>query len=245
MEEVIRDLRRLAGYAAGLQELMVELEHAAPARSEGTDRSGAVQAILGRDGLPESIRVHSAWSDRSDGSRFAAAVAEAVGAAAQERGRAWAQVLEKSGWQERAGELKSGRARAPGVVPPAFLRGDAMPRPLDQLAEEAISLTSNVTSRLGRAPRKPGHGTGSNRTRTVTLTVAPGGQVSCQADPRWVAGKSGGQLTEALAEALTAARQDLAAAAAAEAESRNDTAGRQERLLAEIFAALKYPQSGI
>jgi hypothetical protein len=245
MEEVIRDLRRLAGYAAGLQELMVELEQAAPARTEGTDRSGAVQAILGRDGLPEAIRVQSSWSERIDARMFAAAVAESVGAAARERGLAWSQALEKSGWQERAADLKGGRARTPAAVPPAFLRGDARPQPLDQLAEETIALASNVTSRIGRAPKRPGNGAGTNRTRTVTLTVARSGQVSCQADPRWVAGKSGGQLSEALAEALSAARQDLAASAAAEAESRNDAAGVQERLLAEIFAALKYPQRGI
>jgi hypothetical protein len=255
MDDAIRDLRRLAGYGASLQELVTDLQERAPARSEGTDRSGAVQAVLGRDGLPEVIRVDSGWTDRLDPRAFAGAVTESCGAAARERGLAWSQALEQSGWQRRADELHADRARLssvipgpviPGTVPAAFMRADVRPQPLDQLAEEALALNSEVRSAAARSqgPRLPRPGTGSNRTRTVTLTVAAGGQVSCQADPRWVTDKSGGQLSEALAEALAAARANLASSSEP-AGGRNDFAGRQERLLAEIFAVLNNLQRGI
>jgi hypothetical protein len=252
MEEVIRDLRRLAGYAAGLQELMTDLEQAAPARSEGTDRSGSVQAVLGRDGLPEVIRVQSGWSDRLDANTFAGAVSESCGNAARQRGLAWSQALEQSGWQRRANELHADGARAPsvtpGAVPPAFMRANVRPRPMDDLAEETIALGAEVMNAAGgaraRRQEQTRPGTGSNRTKTVMLTVARGGQVSCQADPRWVTGKSGGQLTEALTEALAAARGALAESSSSDATAGrlSDVGGRQERLLAEIMAALNNPQ---
>jgi hypothetical protein len=252
MEEVIRDLKRLAGYAAGLQELMAELEQAAPARIEGVDRSGSVQAVLGRDGLPEVIRVQSGWSDRLDARSFASAVTDSCGAAARQRGLAWSQALEQSGWQRRAAELHSDGARTPtvtpGAVPPAFMRADVRPRPIDQLAEETMALGAEVMNAAGgaraRRQERTRPGTGSNRTRTVTLTLAPGGQVSCQADPRWVTGKSGGQLTEALTEALATAREALAESSSSEttAGRPSDVGSRQERLLAEILAALNNPQ---
>jgi hypothetical protein len=65
--------------------------------------------------------------------------------------------------------------------------------------------------------------------------------VSCQADPRWVAGQSGYQLTEALSAALAEARQALAASSASSA-SEGDFVGRQEQLLGDIFATLENPQ---
>jgi hypothetical protein len=245
MEEIVRDLARINRYAAGLQQLMADLQQASPESSQGVDRSGAVQAVLGRDGLPEAIRVEANWKGRLDPRSFAAAVTEASEAATRERGLAWSRELERSGWQQRAGRLGADSASAPpmpaGAVPPAFQRaGGARPRSADRLAEEVIDLAGTAV-RAARAPRQSPRGVGKNRGGTIILTLSRGGQVSCQADPRWVAAQSGHQLTEALSTALAAARQELAASCGS-SSSGNDFVGRQQQLLGEIFATLENPQ---
>jgi hypothetical protein len=64
MEEILRDLARLRRAGTMLQELMTEVQRAAPERSEGTDPTGMVRAVLGPDGLPESIQVSSYWKEK-------------------------------------------------------------------------------------------------------------------------------------------------------------------------------------
>jgi hypothetical protein len=245
VEEIVRDLARINRYAAELQQRMADLQQAAPESSRGADRSGAVQALLGCDGLPEAIRVQANWKDRLDPRSFAAAVTEASEAATRERGLAWSRALERSGWQHRAGRLGADSASSPampsGAVPSAFRRaGGARQRSADRLAEEVIVLAQTAL-RATRAPRHSPRGVGSNRGRTLALTLSRGGQVSCQADQRWVAEQSGHQLTEALSAALAAARRELAASSSSSAPD-NDVVGRQERVLGEIFATLAEPQ---
>jgi hypothetical protein len=245
MDQIVRDLARINGYAAGLQRLMADLQQASPESSRGVDRTGAVQAVLGRDGLPEAIRVQANWRGRLDPRSFAAAVTEASEVAMRERGLAWSRELERSGWQQRAGRLAANSASAPampsGAVPSAFQRaGDARPRSADRLAEEVIDLAGTAI-RATRAPRHSPRGVGKNRGGTLVLTLSRGGQVSCQADPRWVAQQSGDQLTDALNGALASARQDLAAASTS-SSSDSDFVGRQQQLLGEIFATLESPQ---
>lgn len=244
MEEVSRSLRRLTNYAAGLQDLMAELQRAVPESSQGSDRSGAVQAFLGRDGLPQAFRVHPDWRDKIGASSFSAAVTQACEAATRERGLAWLRALEKSGWQQRADRLKADPAAAEaahhGTVPPAFRRpGASRPRSPDELAEQAIRLARDVSSRAAATPRPSPRGTGANRSRTVTLTLSPSGHVSCHADASWAAEQSAGQLTDALTMALATARQNLAASTSADtpADGADDLLERQERLLAQVFAA--------
>jgi hypothetical protein len=245
MEEIVRDLARINRHAAGLQQLMADLQQASPESSRGVDRTGTVQAVLGRDGLPEAIRVQADWKGRLDPRSLAAAVTEASEVAMRERGLAWSRELERSGWQQRAAQLGADSASAPsmpaGAVPPAFQRADgARPRSADRLAEEVIDL-AGTTIRAARAPRHSPRGVGKNRGGTLVLTLSRGGQVSCQADPRWVAEQSGHQLTEALTAALTAARRQLAASSTS-SPSGNDFAARQQHLLGEIFATLENPQ---
>jgi hypothetical protein len=244
MEEIVRDLARINRRAAGLQQLMAELQQASPESSRGVDRTGAVQAVLGRDGLPEAIRVHANWNGMLDPRSFAAAVTEAIEAATRERGLAWSRELERSGWQERAGRLGADGASPPatpsGAVPSAFQRaGGSRPRSAQRLAEEVIDLAETAV-KAARAPRHSPRGTGKSRGGTLVLTLSRGGQVSCQADPRWVAGQSGHELTEALSAALATARQELAASSAS--SPANDFATRQQQLLGEIFATLENPQ---
>jgi hypothetical protein len=245
MEEILRDLARLRNYAAGLQQVMADFQQAAPEHSQGTDRSGAVQAVLGADGLPEAIRVDAHWGNRLRAGSFGAAVVEASEAAMRERGAAWSRALKRSDWQRRVDLLETGPASAaaadPGTVPPAFRRPGGSARPLAELAEDVIGALDAVAAPVPEVPDGP-RGAAANRDGTLTLTLSPSGQVSCRADPRWVAGRTGAQLTEALSAVLTAARQDLAASSRAAAASRDGAAERQGQLMAEILAALEDPR---
>jgi hypothetical protein len=242
MEDILRDLARLRNYAAGLQQVMADFQQAAPERSQGTDRSGAVQAVLGADGLPEAIRVDAHWSNRLRAGSFGAAVVEASETAMRERGAAWSRALKRSDWQRRVDLLEAGSASAaavdPATVPPAFRRPGGSARPLAELAEDVIGALDAVAASAPEAPPGP-RGAAASRDGTLTLTLSPSGQVSCRADPRWVAGRTGAQLTEALSAVLTAARQDLAASSRAAAASRDGAADRQGRLMAEILGALE------
>jgi hypothetical protein len=245
VEEIVRHLASINSYASELQQLMADLHQASPASSRGVDRTGTVQAVLGRDGLPEAIRVQANWKATLDPRSFAAAVTEASEAAARERGLAWSRELERSGWQQRAARLGADSVGVPpmpsGAVPSAFMRaGGARPRSAERLAEETIDLAETAV-KATRAARQSPRGVGRNRGGTLTLTLSRGGQVSCQADPRWVAEQSGHQLSEALSAALAAARRELAASRASSA-SDHDFVCRQQRLLGEIFATLENPQ---
>ena len=248
MEDILRDLARLRDYAAGLQQVMADFQQAAPEHSQGTDRSGAVRAVLGPDGLPEAIRVDADWSNRLRAGSFGAAVVEACEAAMRERGAAWSRALKQSDWRRRVDRLEAGpagpagpAAADPGAVPPAFRRPGARVRPVAELAEEAIGALDAVAAPASEVSQGP-RGSAANRDGTLTLTLSPSGQVSCRADPRWVAGRTGAQLTEALSAVLAAARQDLAASSHAAAASRDGAAERQGRLMAEVLAAFEDPR---
>jgi hypothetical protein len=241
MEDILGDLRRLEQYAAGLQELMGEFQRAAPARSEGADRSGMVRAVLGPDGLPEAIRVSAQWRDRLAAESFGGAVVGACEAAAQDRGEAWSQTLQRAGWQQRLDRLgtePNGAAAAGlGQVPAAFQRAgrDIKPRPLNELAEAVISALDALSAPAAQPQTEPPRGTGANLQHTLAVTLTLGGQVTCEADPRWVSHQTGAQLSGALSAALAAARGSLASASQA---SRAAVPPGAQQLMDETLAAL-------
>ena len=101
MEDIRRDMARLSRYAEGLEQLLADVDQAAPARSQGTDRSGMVAVAVGKDGLPEAVAVHVRWRERLPAGSLAPAVTEAGQAALRERGEKWSQSLERSGWPAR------------------------------------------------------------------------------------------------------------------------------------------------
>lgn len=244
MDDMLRDLARLRHYASGMQQLFEELQLAAPERSEGTDRSGTIHAVLGRDGLPIQFRVRSWWRERLTPESFGAAVTEACQEAVKDRGALWAQQLRESGWQQRLDRLEDDSAQTPQAdpdpVPPAFRRpaSSTQPRPLGVLAEEAIDLLDVVTRQAATPQPQRAGGSGANQHGTLTVTVSPGGQASCQADPRWVSQRSGAQLSQALNEVLTKARRNLTASPSAATDFPTGEADRHERLMTEISAAL-------
>jgi hypothetical protein len=242
MEDLRADVARIQQYATDLNELMAELQRAAPERSEGNDRSGMVRVRIGHDAIPEAFAVSAQWRDRLPAASFAGAVVEAVQDAAQRRGREWSQVLERSGWPERLRRLGAPADRPASAavtpanpVPAAFrrpARGLRTP-PMDELAEQVMRKIDDLSSPEAAARAEPRPGRGANLGRTVELTLSGGGQVNCQADPRWVESQIGAGLTDALNAALQAARGDLAAAEAV----RTQGAGQSDELMTDILSA--------
>ena len=245
MDESLRDMRQLLRYGETLQEAVTESLRLAPQHSEGGDPTGSVRTVLGPDGLPETIRVSPYWNQKLGPEEFAAAVDAACLTAVQTRGAEWAETMRKSGWQQRLDRLDTDATTAapadPNPVPPAYRRANGNPpRPMTELAEEAISLIDAGLHQVSEAgpPRTP-RGTGTSRGGTLELSVTSAGQVTCRADPRWVAQQSGAQLSMALASVLATARERLAAAGAAAA---SDPAAKirsaAETLQREILAAM-------
>jgi hypothetical protein len=243
MDEILRDLARLRHYGSTLQELMSDLRRFAPERSEGTDPSGAVRAVLGPDGLPEAIRVSPYWKEKVQPAGFGGAVVAACQAAVQQRGAQWSEAMKRSGWQQRLERLEvdadMAAAADPNPIPPAFRRGNGagpqLPRPPEFLAEEAISALDAVMKPTARPQRA--RGIAANRAGTLEISLSPAGQVTCRTDPRWVAQQSGAQLTEAIGGTLATARDRLAAAAGQVRAGLPDTA-KTDALLAEALAAM-------
>ncbi len=243
MDEILRDLARLRRYGGGLQDLLGELQRMAPERSEGTDPSGAVRAVLGPDGLPETIRVSPYWKEKTPAEAFGEAVTAACLAAIRQRGAQWAETMRRSGWQERLDRLDTDPDDAatgdPDPVPAAFRRANQAPsRPLDVLAEESITL---LDAAMRPVPAPQPSAAGTNRGGTLEITLSAGGQVSCRADARWVSQQSGAQLSAALTDALAAARDRLTAAASTQVVS-GVSGAKAEGLLQEILAVLADPQ---
>jgi hypothetical protein len=246
MDESLRDMQRLVRYGEMLQEAVTDSLRLAPQHSEGADPTGSVRAVLGPDGLPETIRVSPYWNQKLRPEEFAGAVNAACMTAVQKRGAEWAETMRKSGWQQRLERLDGDAASAaatadPNPVPPAYRRANGNPpRPMGELAEEAISLIDAGMQQASAAgpPRTPS-GTGTSRGGTLEISVSAAGQVACRADPRWVAQQSGAQLSMALASVLATARERLTAAGAAAA---NDPAAKirsaAENLQRDILAAM-------
>lgn len=218
MEDILRDLQRISRRAAEVGRVFADMQQAAPAHSEGSDRSGTVTAAVGPDGLPETIRVHRDWRTRLPAGAFGAAVTEACASAWRQRAVAWSEALARLGCQQRLDrldELDLGSEVSepePGFGPAAFGRaaGGVGSQPLDELAENAVRALDAALFTAARVRQTPPRGNGVNRERTLAISLAPGGQVSCQADPRWVGQQSAMTLDQALSQALAAARQNLA-----------------------------------
>jgi DNA-binding protein YbaB len=245
MDEILRDLARLRQYGTMLQELIGDLQRSAPEHSEGTDSSGTVRATLGPDGLPKTIRVSPYWKEKVSADTFGGAVMAACQAAMQQRGAQWSEVMQKSGWDERLEQLDADATTHATAdlnpVPPAFRKPNgARPRPLDVLGEEAMSAL-DTAMKPAPAPQQS-RGTGTNRGGTLEISVSAGGRVSCRADSRWVSQQSGAQLSEALATALAAAHERLAAATSA-ARASTPAGPQTDGLMADILAAISDPLS--
>jgi hypothetical protein len=230
-EDIVGQLQQFQQYAAGLHGLLEQAQASAPPVAEGTDRSGAVRAMLGPDGLPEWIRVEADWQHRLAPQAFGQAVAEACQVAGSARLAAWSAALQDQGLRSAADRLQvDDEAPLPTEplpteplpaeplpaepLPSEWRRRieEVRPRPLAELTEDVLRALDGV-GELAAAPAPvAASGTGSDDSGRVSVTVSEAGLISCAANVRWASAQTGSALTTALAQALGAADTDLARA---------------------------------
>lgn len=117
-DDVMQELRKIQRYAAGMGSLLARAQENAPARAAGTDSTGAVEVALGREGLPERIRVRADWRHRIDPAAFGAAVGEAFVAANAARMETWMATLREQGWEADLDRLRAEPGGPGAQVPP-------------------------------------------------------------------------------------------------------------------------------
>jgi hypothetical protein len=221
---------------------MTAAQSSSPQRAEGRDSTGAVRTVLGPDGLPETIRLEPDWQRVLDPACVGDAVVEAARVAANQRLAAWTRALDDRGWTARADRLRADledepeSAAAPAADLPGGIR-EARPRAMELLAEDVLAELDKANQFPG-LPAMAATGTGSDRSRRVTIVVSKAGLTSCAVDPRWAVQQSGSGLSSGLAEALAAARTDLARAA----QHAPNPMAQLDRLLGEALALLADPR---
>lgn len=243
-DELLRELSQIQQYATGLQGLLASAQAQAPPSSEGADRSGTIRVLLDADGQPNAFRVEPGWHRKLAAPDFGDAVIEAFQAAMGMRLAVWTKTLQERGWQADVDRLQVGSmdkqpSAAPSAQLPPVVRPIAQemrPRSIDEIAEDVIKAFDNVKDTVLASPQGA-TGTGSSRSGKLVLTLSKTGLVSCNADPQWVSGQTAASLMNALGEALTAARADLAKNADQPAPS-----GSLDRLLAEALELLSNPR---
>jgi hypothetical protein len=204
-DELLRDLARIANYAAGLRRLVDVAQDSAPERSRGTDSSGVVSVVVGADGLPRSFHIGQGWPGRLPPEKLDKAVVEASQAAMRERLASWSKTLEKQGWQEEADDLRAHPPSHPVEEPQPATN----PRSVDAVAEDMIRALDQVKD-IAAATQPAQTGTGSDSSGKLTLTLSGTGLISCTVDAKWASNRTATMLMRALGDALAAARADLA-----------------------------------
>jgi DNA-binding protein YbaB len=229
----IGNLKYLRQRAIDLQEKMSRLQDAAPERTEGTDQSGTVRVVIDRDGIPKSIQVGAHWQDKIHPQALKAAIVEASQQATHRRGEVWSRILELSDQSAKSGHNSPSTSYPDsadmGPSPMAFA-----PRPLGQIADDLLKMLDQVLS----SPLPEAQSREVAPDRELTLTLAPGGQLSCTIDAPWASRQSDGQLNQVLGTALNSARQRLRAQEAAS----NSSSDRLSALSAEIRAVFSEAQ---
>lgn len=112
---------------------------------------------------------------------------------------------------------------------------EVRPRPLGDVTEDAIKAFDDI-ARLTLQPQQSASGSGSADGGRLTITLSKTGLTSCTADPRWVSNQTAARLMNALSEALTAAKDDLA-----NKPENSESTNSLDHLLAEAMALLNNP----
>lgn len=234
-EDLTTQFARMQKYTAALRHLLADAQDRAPHEASGTDRTGAVQVVLGPDGLPKKVRVDPSWQRTLGAAGVGPAVMEASQAALKERMDAWTEALAEDGFQDRVADMK--RGRAPESRVPAMFRKpvpEVAPRPIGAVAEDMFSAFDKV--RTSTPSNDPAAGT--DRSGKVTITLSTTALTACTVDAEWAEDQPGTAVADALGEALRAAKRELAQSGA----NRVDPADGLDGLFAETMALLNDPR---
>lgn len=225
---------------------MAEIQASLPGGADAADAHGAVRVRVGRDGLPEHISAATDWQRRISPETLGHAITEAARNAASAFMEEWGRNLPDGPWGDRS---EAGTVGTPPPVrqaqehpvddPPERDLRYVLPRPVDDMAEEAIAALESAGNTAPEALRDA-QGTGSDRGRHVTLTLVPGSLASCDMDTGWAARESTVKINGALSEALEDARSALARATlSGQAQSVRQ---QMDGLLDESLAILQDPR---
>ena len=198
-------LRRLQRRTAELAQLVREFGEAIPALTEGSDATGWVLVVLGRDGLPTEIRVREGWRQRLAPERLASAVLDAHSDAVQRCTREWTNAVDDGGWWRRRADLNE-ESRLAGRTDPQLPSGQA--RDSNELAEEVLR---ELHSAQGPGANRSGTVEGWDDGEHVTVHLSSAGLSGCTIDPDWAQQRDGVSISTALATALQRAIAKLPA----------------------------------
>jgi hypothetical protein len=236
------DVARLKKYSLGLQSLLGPLAGSA-GPVEGNDGTYTVLVTLAADGAVSSIQVDEDWKRKVRPEALGSAIMAAYNAAVAQQVRAWTIALTESDWEARADQLRERIDAESDATAEAEPPAAESPRDLSQVrarSSEAIAADLSVAlDGLGAVGDESAEvtGTGAVGLGKLTITIAAHRLVSCVVEPVWAMQRTGGELTEALGTALSAARADLAEAAA------RGPSGRIVGLLDEALANLNRSRS--
>jgi hypothetical protein len=223
-EDIFGELNRFRQYAGALQKMVARAQSMAPQSSEGADRSGAIRMVLGKNGLPESIKVTADWQSRLTAEVFSNAVTEAFQVAAGRRLEAWTKLLEDENWQGKIEGLQKNFENRSSPTPqaelPAAFKDNLSritPRPTNEVVEDMIRAAEKADqdSHIPEAVK----GAGSNANRKLFIVLSENGLETCRADVKWVAQQTAVGLSAALNDALASARLRLKQAAKSKPKS--------------------------
>lgn len=239
------ELEEFRNHIAQLGTVMADLRSSLPNSAEAKDSRGAVRVTVGQDGIPERVSAVTGWQDRLPPAELGDAVVEAARNAASTIVEQWERNLPAGPWNDRpeSGPLDSAlpvhqEQGALAHTPPERDLRYVLPRSLDEMAEEAITALESAGNTAPEAGNED-RATGSDRGRHLTLTIAPGAVVSCEADAGWAARASTVRINSALNEALENARSALARLAPAQQADRQRL--QMDGLLNEALAVLRDP----
>jgi hypothetical protein len=218
-DDVLTQMRRIQADAMGLQRQVERANGNVPLRGHrGIDPTGAVEVVLGTDGLPASIDVEDDWTRKVRPERLVRAVHDAFSVALQNRLRAWTSAFDDA--SEGADPTPADAASS--------LTTDVRPPDPEAFARAVVEALDSLGDLSQPPPDIQGVGTVARGNLTVTLDAA--GRLSCTAEPMWLSQRTGPELTEAFSTALAAAKDDLAQAPS--------SIGRLQHLLNEGLAYL-------
>ncbi|HKT05574.1 MAG TPA: hypothetical protein VJT31_39160 [Rugosimonospora sp.] len=229
MDDGVSELMRRT---ARLRWLVDEVAAAVPDRAEGTDRTGTVRVVLGPDGLPVSIGLHPDWQSTVEPTAFGGAVLDAYASAVRARTTMWCRTLDRRDLPYLVDEVDRDAAGTPvngSPVNGSPVNGErygarpVIPRPPVDLAEDVLRASEAALHSLVLTPPPEPHGTGADPSGALRITLSRTALVSCQADPDWLDGRPAATLVAAFDQALAAARTDLAAAAADQPATAEET----------------------
>lgn len=238
MDDLIEQLTQMQRYTAALQEMIAAAQVHAPSQAEGSDPGRTVHVILGEDGLPKSFRVANDWNRRIEPANLGSAVLQACQAAMAERLSAWTNALQEEGWEDKLTALRTGTTgvqEASQATPTSRLPVQQKPpRHLSDVTEDVLKALDNVGG-LNQSTESVA-AAGSAAEGRLTITLSRSGLTSCNADPRWASNQTAARLMDALSEALSRAKRELANSS--EGDAPQETLNN---LFSEAMALLNQP----